>query len=146
MAISREERQRLIRTLVRTERVRTQAQLVDALSEQGTDVTQATISRDVSDLGLEKDPAGYYAVPEDLRFNELVAHSATGTRRAGNQVLIFTSPGSANTVAAALDAAARDGVLGSIAGDDTILVITEDDEAGARFQESVDQLVSGRQR
>ena len=63
------------------------------------------------------------------------------TRRAGNQVIVICRPGSAEGVGAAIDAAHAEGVLGSIAGDDTLLVITQDDEAGASFQTRVDRLL-----
>ena len=63
------------------------------------------------------------------------------TRRAGNQVIVICRPGSAEGVGAAIDAAHAEGVLGSIAGDDTLLVITQDDEAGASFQARVDRLL-----
>ena len=142
MSPSREQRTELIRKLVRTGDIRTQHDLVAALREHGCDVTQATVSRDVAQLDLRKGRNGTYVLAEDLRLQEATA-AITQTRRAGNQVVLLTQPGSASSVAAALDAAAQEGVLGTIAGDDTILVITADDASGERFQAFIDGLLVG---
>lgn len=108
---------------------------------RGFDVTQATISRDITDLGLEKDVRGVYMLPEDYRLRSIAASAVRETRRAQNQVLLLCDPGTASSVAAALDASQTQGVLGSIAGDDTILVICADDAQGERFQIDVNQLL-----
>ncbi len=141
MASVRKERQDTIRALVRRERIRTQSELVSYLREHGFEVTQATISRDIADLGLEKDANGIYMLPEDYRLRSIAASSVRETRRAQNQVLLLCDPGTASSVAAALDASQTQGVLGSIAGDDTILVICADDAQGERFQNDVNQLL-----
>ena len=142
MSATRADRQQAIRQIVRGGSIRTQNELVATLREHGFEVTQATVSRDISDLDLRKDESGFYALSEDMKLKALAMAAIRETRRAGNQVIVLTEPGSASSVAAALDAAQVDGVLGCIAGDDTILVITADEEAGKRFQESVDNLLS----
>lgn len=141
MAGARKERQDAIRDLVRHNRIRTQSDLVTQLCDRGFDVTQATISRDITDLGLEKDVSGVYMLPEDYRLRSIAASAVRETRRAQNQVLLLCDPGTASSVAAALDASQTQGVLGSIAGDDTILVICADDAQGERFQIDVNQLL-----
>lgn len=141
MAGARKERQDAIRNLVRHNRIRTQSDLVAQLRDRGFDVTQATISRDITDLGLEKDVSGVYMLPEDYRLRSIAASAVRETRRAQNQVLLLCDPGTASSVAAALDASQTQGVLGSIAGDDTILVICADDAQGERFQIDVNQLL-----
>lgn len=141
MAGARKERQDAIRDLVRHNRIRTQSDLVAQLRDRGFDVTQATISRDITDLGLEKDVSGVYMLPEDYRLRSIAASAVRETRRAQNQVLLLCDPGTASSVAAALDASQTQGVLGSIAGDDTILVICADDAQGERFQIDVNQLL-----
>ncbi len=137
MSAARVDRQDAIRKIVRDEPIRTQTELVNALADLGFAVTQATVSRDIADLGLGKNAHGVYALAEDTRLNMIVGASVKETRRAGNQVLVFTDPGTAGGVAAAFDSANFDGVLGSIAGDDTILVITSDNAAGSKFEESI---------
>lgn len=141
MAGARKERQDAIRDLVRHNHIRTQSDLVAQLCDRGFDVTQATISRDITDLGLEKDVRGVYMLPEDYRLRSIAASAVRETRRAQNQVLLLCDPGTASSVAAALDASQTQGVLGSIAGDDTILVICADDAQGERFQIDVNQLL-----
>ena len=141
MAGARKERQDAIRDLVRHNHIRTQSDLVAQLRDRGFDVTQATISRDITDLGLEKDVRGVYMLPEDYRLRSIAASAVRETRRAQNQVLLLCDPGTAASVAAALDASQTQGVLGSIAGDDTILVICTDDAQGERFQIDVNQLL-----
>ena len=75
MAGVRKQRQDAIRDLVRSERIRTQSDLVACLAEHGFDVTQATISRDIADLRLEKDASGIYVLPEDYRLRMTVTLS-----------------------------------------------------------------------
>lgn len=142
MASARLKRQDAIRTLVRHERIRTQTDLVTRLSEQGYDVAQATISRDIAELRLEKDAQGVYVLPEDYRLRSIVENVVHETRRAANQVLLICDPGTASSVAAALDAAQPQGVLGCIAGDDTVLAICADEEHGEAFQEAIDCLLN----
>ena len=141
MANVRKERQDAIRMLVRGKSIRTQSELVSYLREHGFEVTQATISRDIADLGLEKDAKGTYVLPEEYRLRSIAASSVRETRRAQNQVLLLCDPGTASSVAAALDASQTQVVLGSIAGDDTILVICADDTQGERFQNDVNKLL-----
>lgn len=140
MAAKREGRKAMVRELVRSNEVRTQYELVLLLKEHGYEVTQATVSRDMAELGLEKS-GQVYALPEDLRLHKIARAQVRETRRAGNQVVVLTEVGAAQGMAAALDAAQLPGVLGTIAGDDTILVIAADDEAGRRFQEMIDRLI-----
>lgn len=123
----RQRRQDEIRQIVRHERVRTQRDLVDRLKEEGYVCTQATVSRDITEMGLRKLPEGVYVLAEDLHLQRMISELVTGVVFTHNQVLVKASPGTAPGVAAALDAAELEGILGSIAGDDTILVITTDD-------------------
>ena len=141
MAGIRQKRQDAIRSLVRSMAIHTQAELVEHLGMKGFEVTQATVSRDIAELGLGKDIAGVYVLPEDLRLRSMVGNDVRETRRAGNQVLLLCLPGTASSVAAALDASMHDGALGCIAGDDTVLVICADDESGEQFQASMDALL-----
>ena len=136
----RVDRHDVIREIVRTERVKTQRSLVEHLKKRGFDVTQATISRDITEMGLRKLPEGIYALAEDLYLQRMVSDLVTDVRRTGNLVLIKASPGTGPGVAAALDAADLPGVLGSIAGDDTILVIGNDEKEAEDFEAAIGKL------
>jgi transcriptional regulator of arginine metabolism len=121
------ERQEAIRKIVRRERVRTQRELVERLGHHGYDCTQATVSRDIADMGLRKLSEGVYVLAEDLHLQRMIAELVTSVVKSGQLVLIKTSAGAGQGVAAAMDAAELDEILGSIAGDDTILVIARSD-------------------
>lgn len=135
----RAKRQDAIRRVVRTERIRTQRDLVERLEEEGFVCTQATVSRDVTEMGLRKLPEGVYVLAEDLHLQRMISELVLSVVVSNNLVLVKASPGTAPGVAAALDAAELDGVLGSIAGDDTILIITADDAAAAGLADGIDK-------
>lgn len=133
------ERQDAIRRIVRGERIRTQRALVDRLKEQNYDCTQATVSRDITEMGLRKLPEGVYVLAEDLHLQRMVSDLVFDVKSTGNMVLIKASSGTAPGVAAALDAAELDGILGSVSGDDTILVITEGEEFAGALVDTLDK-------
>jgi len=128
-------RQRALTALLRTRQVSSQARVLDHLRLQGFDATQATVSRDLEDLGAVKvrGPDGrlVYALPEP----ELEQGAARDEIRrvlgalllaivpSGNLVVLRTPPGHANALASALDRAGLVGVAGTVAGDDTVLVV-----------------------
>lgn len=133
----RHARQDEIRRIVRAERVRTQRDLVERLEAAGYVCTQATVSRDITEMGLKKLPEGVYVLAEDLHLQRMISELVTSVAHTGNLVLVKASPGTAPGVAAALDAADIDGILGSIAGDDTILVITAEESAAQKLQDQI---------
>jgi transcriptional regulator of arginine metabolism len=135
----RHKRQDEIRRIVRAERVRTQRDLVDRLKDRGYICTQATVSRDITEMGLKKLPEGVYVLAEDLHLQRMITELVISVLHTNNLVLVKASPGTAPGVAAAMDAAELDGILGSIAGDDTILVITVDEAAAQRLQDQIDK-------
>lgn len=118
----RQIRHEAIRDIIRTSRIKTQKDLSARLRELGHACTQATMSRDVEDMGLIKDECGYYALPEELHLAKLAKQLVTSVEYACNIVVIKTQPGAAQGVSAALDAAALKGALGTVAGDDTIMI------------------------
>ena len=128
MMKKRNDRQTVIREIVRGDGIKTQRALVDALRDRGYNCTQATISRDIAEMGLHKLPEGDLVVD---------------VRRAGNLVVIHASSGTAQGVAAALDAAELPDILGSVAGDDTILVVAATEEDGSAFEAMIERLRSG---
>ena len=135
--LGKAQRQQLMRSLVARKRIGTQFELLDALAAEGCRVTQATVSRDIRELALEKvhDPLGRprYVAPQASRRSDpkeaLAAILAQFGRRAaaaGNIVVLQSELGSAPAVARALDRASHPRVVGTLAGDDTCLVIAED--------------------
>ena len=131
------ERQDSIRRIVRNERVKTQRALVDLLRAEGYVCTQATVSRDITEMGLKKLPEGVYVLAEDLHLQRMVSDLVLGVKRSDNLVLVKASTGTAPGVAAALDAAEIEGILGSVAGDDTILLVAPDNATAEAVQEKL---------
>jgi transcriptional regulator of arginine metabolism len=115
--------------LVRGRSISTQDELARAHKESGIDATQVTLSRDVRELGLVKTPDGYRELaPEaqSTQFAALASEFLRDVRIAQNQVVLKTSPGHANSVAVALDDEEWPEVVGTVAGDDTIIVVCPD--------------------
>ena len=140
MAKKRNGRQDAIRDIVRNKDVRTQRVLVDELRAMGFDCTQATVSRDIADMGLRKLPEGIFVLAEDLHLQRMVSELVTGVLRTDNLVMIKAQPGTASGIAAAVDAAELPYVLGSLAGNDTILVIAQTAEDGERLEALINKL------
>ncbi len=144
MAKKRNGRQDAIRDIVRNKDVRTQRVLVDELRAMGFDCTQATVSRDIADMGLRKLPEGIYVLAEDLHLQRMVSELVTGVLRTDNLVMIKAQPGTASGIAAAVDAEKLPGVLGSLAGNATILVIAQTAEDGERLEALINKLSNSR--
>jgi transcriptional regulator of arginine metabolism len=125
----RDNRQDALRDIVRSKSVRTQRELVDELQALGYKCTQATVSRDIADMGLRKMAEGVYVLAEDLHLQRMVSEFVRDIDRAKNLVVIKTQSGTAAGVASAVDAASISGVCGSVAGIDTVLVVAMDDES-----------------
>jgi transcriptional regulator of arginine metabolism len=140
-------RQRTIRQLVTSQRVRNQRELVDALTDQGFDVTQATVSRDITELGLLKVPRSdghFYAAPEDMaappqptvrgapvdgdeRLRRILADVPVSIGRSGLILVLTGTPGTASVVAQAIDESTLQEQEGTLAGDNTLLVLFADE-------------------
>ena len=142
----KQARQRAIRDLVAQRPIRTQQELAAALRERGFRTTQATISRDVAELGLIKagrEGTHAYALPPRLveaessgedRLRKLFVDLPIEVREAGLLLILKTLPGSAHAIAAALDRARWPEVAGSVAGDDTVFVACADRSALQRVK------------
>jgi transcriptional regulator of arginine metabolism len=132
------KRQRAILALIAARPVRSQEELAMLLEQQGYEVTQATISRDIKELGLMKVPlkgsqggAFKYVEPSvgpmfSSRLHRIVAELVSSVKGSVNQIVLRTPPGSAMMVASAIDNAEWSEVIGTLGGDDTILVILDD--------------------
>jgi len=138
MEVMKQLRQRAIQDLVEQRPIRTQQELAAALRARGFRATQATISRDVAELGLGKgsrDGRAAYILPPRLRdtdssgedrLRRLLSDVPVEFRVANLLLVIKTLPGSAHAVAAALDRTRWPEIVGSLAGDDTVFVATAD--------------------
>lgn len=139
-------RQQAIADVVVDRRLRTQRELVAALQDKGFRVTQATVSRDITEMGLVKvrlDGAQVYALPSadaamelggEQRLAQLLSDLPIVVRRSDTMLVIRAVPGTAHAIAAALDRAHWRDVLGTIAGDDTLFVACTDERALSRVK------------
>ena len=132
--VSKARRQGLIGELIRTSPVVSQEDLVERLAEQGLAVTQATVSRDLAELGavkVRRRDVLSYALPSELdareiadsRLRRLLTEWVVNVEAAGQMVVVKTPPASAHVVASALDHAGWPQVAGTIAGDDTLMLV-----------------------
>ncbi len=148
--LTKSARQQRIIDLLATAEVRSQTELADLLADAGVSVTQATLSRDLVDLDAVKVRAAsgtlVYAVPSEggdrtpvvgresaaseARLARLCAELLVSADASANLVVLRTPPGAANFLASALDKAELGSVLGTIAGDDTVLIIARDPVGG----------------
>ncbi|HQZ36332.1 MAG TPA: arginine repressor [Ilumatobacteraceae bacterium] len=139
---SKVQRQQAISKLIMKQAVTNQPQLVDLLAADGISATQATVSRDLEDLGAVKVrvPGGetVYAIPEfeparlapEDQLRRVLGEWVAEVKRSGNLVILRTPPGCAHVVASALDRSGMDGLLGTVAGDDTLLCVAEESLGG----------------
>lgn len=145
MTLGKPQRQHRIARVLEEQAVSSQAQLVELLAADGVVATQATVSRDLEDLGAVKVriPGGAmaYAIPEhakdlaapDDHLRRVMGEFVVDVAHSGNLVVLRTPPGSAHVVASALDRSDLPEVLGTVAGDDTIMVVCSEQVGGARI-------------
>jgi len=147
--VTRAARHARIVDLIRAKAIRSQTELAELLSGDGLQVTQATLSRDLEELRAVKvravDGPAVYVILEDghrplrdaetasARLTRLLRELLTGVDASGNIAVLRTPPGAAQFLASALDRTGLPEVVGTIAGDDTILVVTRDPMGGAAF-------------
>ncbi|MFD0362249.1 arginine repressor [Nocardia sp. GCM10030253] len=156
IARTRAGRQSRIIELLLAHAVRSQTELAALLSAEGIETTQATLSRDLDELGAVKlraadGGAGVYVVPEDGspvrgvtggtdRLSKLLGDLLVSTDASGNIAVLRTPPGAAHYLASALDRAALPYIVGTIAGDDTIAVIAREPLTGAELAAKIEEL------
>jgi transcriptional regulator of arginine metabolism len=135
--------------VLRTEKVATQEDLRRKLARRSLHVTQATLSRDIEELGLVKTRTGYRpgepaepAPPLQPTLPVVLKEFLTDARQAANLVVLKTRPGNAHSVAVALDAEPWKEIVGTVAGDDTILVATSNSRQAAEIRKRILSLVA----
>lgn len=146
-------RQEKILEIIGRYEVETQDDLIDHLNREGFKVTQATISRDIRELKLSKitTPRGTYRyvqarrhpVESNVRFNNALIESILNVDYACNLIVLKTLPGLASAVATGIDSIHLPEILGSIAGDDTIMVVTRDDECASDIADKLKHMMKG---
>ncbi len=145
-------RQRKILELIKSYDIETQEDLVNRLRDSGFDVTQATVSRDIKELSLIKIASGnskykYFVTAEPRhnlnmnRLSKLLKDSATSIDYSDNLIVIKTLPGVANAIASCIDHIQWPEVIGTIAGDDTILLVVKPKEAVQKNLEVLNKLL-----
>ena len=147
----KKNRHEAILKIIETNCVSTQTELLEMLNAEGYDTTQATVSRDIKDLRLIKKPDQYgrscYAVDKanntELtgKYNSVFAHSVVSSDFAGNMLAIKCYTGMANAACAALDVMDFDGIVGTLAGDDTIFVLCRSIEAAEKIKLSINEMI-----
>ena len=129
--IDKTTRQDLILRLISERDLGTQQGVAEALADEGVEVAQATVSRDLAELGVLKVGSRYLALPHDPGSAgiEVLPSFVLGIVQAQNQVVIHTRDGTAGAVSSVLDRVRGLRILGTIAGQDTVLAISQNDEA-----------------
>jgi len=150
--MSKVQRQQAIGRIIERHQVSSQPQLVDLLADEGIAATQATVSRDLDDLGAIKVrvPGGatVYAVPEFVpervapvdQLRRVMGEWVADVSHSANLVIVRTPPGCAHVVASALDRSGLDGLLGTVAGDDTMMCVATEAVGGAGLAANLREL------
>ena len=151
MRLAKTQRQHRVARLLESQVVTSQTQLVELLAADGVVATQATVSRDLEELGAIKvrmagaEPV--YAVPEfedrvatEEHLKRVFGDWVVDVAHSGNLVVIRTPPGSAHVVASAVDRAGLSDIIGTVAGDDTILVVAAERAGGAKVARRLSRL------
>lgn len=153
MTDARAQRQRAIAAILRAEPVTSQEEVTARLAERGLSVTQATVSRDLDQLGAVKVRRGgiiSYALPDQIgesdwagaRLDRIIAEWVIAVEAAGNLIVLRTPPATAHIVALAVDQAKLPEVAGTIAGDDTLFLAVREgvtvDTVAARFRDMIE--------
>lgn len=144
-------RRRLLRRVLAERRITAQQQLVDLLADAGYMVTQATVSRDLDAIGAAKvrdeNGSAAYAIRSVPGANETVARAlaeyAESIESSANLVVVRTPPGAAHLVAGAIDGARLEQVLGTVAGDDTLMVVAREEIGGEALAAELERIGAG---
>ncbi len=141
------KRRELVKQVITNEKISTQEELASRLRAMGIKATQSTVSRDIQDLRLIKVGSvgnRYYALPaekEKLKANDTMVNMyrnvVTSTDQTTNMVIIHTIPGMAQALCATMDKLNWDGIAGTLAGDDTILIIARNETIAVEIKEAL---------
>jgi len=147
--VTKYDRHNAIRELVASSNVSNQEELRRKLVRRGFDVTQATVSRDIHELRLYKGPSGY-ALPNGVNeteeddlpsFPDVLGNFGLKVKQAQNQLVLITTSGGAQPVALAIDHEDWEEVVGTIAGDDTVLIICPDQKRASQLRTRLEEMI-----
>ncbi len=147
---TKKQRHAKILELIKTEPIERQEDIAKKLNDMGYMVTQATVSRDIRDLNLIKQSVGgviKYVLPEEVttdntvKLIDIFGNSVISVESAENLLVVKTLSGTAHAAASAIDAMSNSMILGTIAGDDTILVIVKNAEQAETVRKEITQLI-----
>lgn len=148
----KQSRQGKILEIIAENTIETQEQLIDKLNEAGYNVTQATVSRDIRELRLMKISCGFgiykYVVSNQephshsAKYLNILRETVTSIEHAGNLVVVKTYAGMAQAAAAALDSMNWTEIIGSIAGDDTIMIVLRSGDTSRSFSAELSGLIN----
>jgi transcriptional regulator of arginine metabolism len=147
--VTKYDRHNAIRELVASSNVSNQEELRRKLVRRGFDVTQATVSRDIHELRLYKGPNGY-ALPSGVTgeeeddspsFSDVLGSFGLKVKQAQNQLVLITTSGGAQPVALAIDHEDWEEVVGTIAGDDTVLIICPDQKRASQLRTRLEEMI-----
>ena len=147
---TKKQRHSKILEIIKNENIERQEDIARRLNEMGFVVTQATVSRDIRDLNLVKQSVNgtmRYIVPDEItsdhsaKLIDIFSSSVISVENAQNLIVIKTLSGAAHAAAAAVDAMPDNMILGTIAGDDTILVITKDADQAVAVRNRINHMI-----
>jgi len=150
--LGKTQRQHLVVKLIEQHAIHNQMELVELLAAEGVAATQATVSRDLDDLGAIKVRVpggdGAYAIPElpkdqfapEDHLRRVLGDWVVEVASSANLVVLRTPPGSAHVVGSALDRAGLEGILGTVAGDDTLILVADEEIGGRRVAQQLTDL------
>lgn len=146
--VDKATRQALILTLISEKELGTQQGVVSALAEEGVEVAQATVSRDLAELGVLKVGSRYLALPHEpgTAGIEVLPSFVIGITPAQNQVVVHTRDGTAGAVSSVLDRVKGLRTIGTIAGQDTVLIITPDNSAAEEVSDLIADVCRAKTR
>jgi transcriptional regulator of arginine metabolism len=148
--LSKLDRHSAIRQMVTAEVIWSQDELRRKLARRGFDVTQATLSRDIHEMELYKGPNGYAAPngnghaeteEDEPAVDEILSSFGLGVRQAQNQLVLRTTNGAAQPVALAIDHEQWSDVVGTLAGDDTVLIICPDPRRASAMRDKLERMI-----
>ncbi len=147
---TKKQRHKKILELIKTESIERQEDIAKKLNAMGYNVTQATVSRDIRDLNLVKQSISgvmRYVIPEDVstdysvKLIDIFSNSVISVEDAQNLLVVNTLSGTAHAAASAIDSLEDSSVIGTIAGDDTVLIITKTPQKALEVKEKLTQLI-----
>lgn len=139
--VNKGNRLEVIKRIIQDKEIKTQNSLIVELGKEGFKVTQATISRDIQELKLVKESSGRYVLSEEDHLKNMLQDLGRGLDSSRNLIVVQTLPGAAQTVASAIDGVNWEEVIGTVAGDDTILIVGRDEGEAKKVKKRLGELM-----